>query len=144
MARKTKKITIDSKGRDYGKVFLITELDAWSAEEWATEALFAMMNSGVNIPEGIEQAGLAGVAALGLAALTKVQYDKAKPLIEKMMSCVKIQPSPSVERELILDDIEEVGTLLLLKKEVLLLHLDFFTAGGASILASGAASSTPA
>ena len=144
MARKTKKITIDSKGRDHGKIFLITELDAWSAEAWATEALFAMMNAGVDIPEGIEQAGLAGVAALGLAALTKVQYDKAKPLIEKMMSCVIIQPSPEVVRELIPDDIEEVGTLLLLKKEVLLLHLDFFTTGGASILASGAATPTPA
>lgn len=144
MARKTKEITIESKGRDCGKVFLITEFDAWSAEEWATEALFAMMNAGVEIPEGIEQAGLAGVAALGLAALTKVRYDKAKPLIEKMMSCVEIIPSPKVKREIIADDIEEVGTLLLLKKEVLLLHLDFFTDGGASILASGAASSTPA
>ena len=45
---------------------------------------------------------------------------------------------------LIADDIEEVGTLLLLKKEVLMLHLDFFTAGGASILGSVAASTTPA
>lgn len=142
MARKTKKITIDSKGRDYGKVFLITELDAWSAEEWATEALFAMMNAGVDIPEGIEQAGLAGVAALGISALTKVPYDKAKPLIEKMMSCVQVVLA--VTRPLIPDDIEEVGTLLLLKKEVLMLHLDFFIDGGVSILASGAASPTPA
>ena len=142
MARKTKKITIESNGRDQGKVFLITELDAWAAEEWATEALFAMMNAGVNIPEGIENAGLAGVAALGLSALTKVSYDKAKPLIEKMMSCVQVVLA--VTRPLIADDIEEVGTLLLLKKEVLLLHLDFFTAGGASILGSVAASTTPA
>lgn len=142
MARKTKEIVIDSNGRDSGKVFLITELDAWSAEEWATQALFAMMNAGVDVPEGIENAGLAGVAALGLSALTKVQYDKAKPLIDKMMSCVEIIPSPKVRREIIPDDIEEVGTLLLLKKEVLLLHLDFFTAGGASILASVAAPPT--
>lgn len=144
MARKTKKITIESKGRDHGKVFLITELDPWTTEAWATEALFAMMNAGVDIPEGIENAGLAGVAALGLSALSKVPYDKAKPLIDKMMTCVQIIPSPTVVRELISDDVEEVGTLMLLKKEVLLLHLDFFIVGGASILGSGAASPTPA
>ncbi len=142
MARKTKIIKDELKGRDAGKVFLITELDAWAAEAWATEALFAMMNAGVDIPEGIENAGLAGVAALGLSALTKVPYDKAKPLIEKMMSCVQVVLA--VTRPLIADDIEEVGTLLLLKKEVLLLHLDFFTSGGASILGSAAASTTPA
>ena len=42
MARKTKIIKDELKGRDAGKVFLITELDAWEAEAWATEALFSL------------------------------------------------------------------------------------------------------
>jgi len=132
MARKKVTVTIDTEGRDKGKSFVITEMSAWDAEEWAGRALFAMMNAGVDIPEGIASSGLAGVAAMGISALTKVSFEAAKPLLNQMMECVKIQPSPSVTREVITDDIEEVSTLLQLRKEVLNLHISFFTEGGAS------------
>ena len=35
MARKTQTYTIDSGGRDKGKTFLITEMPATKAEDWA-------------------------------------------------------------------------------------------------------------
>jgi len=127
MARKVLTKKIDKPGRDFGKVFVITEMSAWDAEQWATEAIFAMMNAGVEIPEGIAEAGLAGLAALGISALTKVAYSQAKPLLDRMMSCVQIQLA--IIRPLIEDDIEEVSTLLELRKEVLNLHLSFFTEG---------------
>lgn len=129
MARKVATITIDAEGRDRGKVFIITELSAYAAEEWAGRALFAMLNAGVEIPDNIAKAGLAGVAALGIDSLTKLSFDAAKPLLDEMMACVQIQPSPKVTRALIDDDIEEVATLLTLRKEVFNLHLSFFTAG---------------
>lgn len=129
MARKVATITIDAQGRDHGKVFVITELSAYAAEEWAGRALFAMLNAGVEIPDNIAKAGLAGVAALGIGSLSKLSFDAAKPLLDEMMTCVQIQPSPKVIRALIDDDIEEVATLLTLRKEVFNLHLSFFTAG---------------
>lgn len=132
MARKQATVTISKPGRDFGKVFVITEMSAAAGEEWAGRALFAMLNAGVDIPDNIAGAGLAGVASLGLAALTRVSFDAAKPLLDEMFSCVQIQPSPSVTRALIEDDIEEVATRLQLRKEVWNLHVDFSIAAGSS------------
>lgn len=135
MARKTATVTIRTEGRDKGKVFVLTELSAYEAEDWAGRALFSLMNAGVKIPDNIAEGGLAGVAALGMTALTKLPYESAKPLLDKMMTCVQIQPSPSdprVVRALIADDIEEVATLLTLRKQVLGLHMDFSMAAAQS------------
>lgn len=128
MARKTATITIDAKGRDKGKVFVLTELPTAESEEWAGRALFALMNAGVEIPDNIAEAGLAGLAAMGIKAITKLPFDAAKPLLDKMMECVQIRPSPAVTRDLIPDDIEEISTMLTLRKAIWNLHTDFFTA----------------
>lgn len=136
MARKKETVTISAEGRDKGKVFVLTELSAYEAEDWAGRALFALMNAGVEIPANIAEAGLAGVATLGMTALTKLPYDSAKPLLDKMMACVEIQPSANVVRRLVPDDIEEVATLLTLRKHVLGLHMDFSMAAARSTSAS--------
>lgn len=141
MARKTKTIVIESAGRDVGKMFYITELPASQAEAWATRALFMMMNCGVEIPEDLLSAGLAGIAAIGIKSLSKVPYELARPLFDEMMECIAIVPDPkqpAVKRgyggvgPMIEDDIEEVGTRLQLRKEVLSLHLDFFLSAAKS------------
>lgn len=129
MARKVATITIDAKGRDTGKVFVLTELSPVASEKWATRALFAMLNAGVDIPENIAAAGLAGIAAMGIGALTKMPYESAEPLLDDMMQCIQIRPSPTITRNLIDDDIEEVSTLLTLRKEIFNLHMSFFTDG---------------
>ncbi len=144
MARKTATITITAEGRDKGKKFILTEKSAQAAEEWAGRALFAMMNAGVEIPPDIAAAGLAGVAALGIESLTKISFDAVKPLLDDMMECVQIQPSANVVRALIEDDIEEVATRLELRKEVLSLHLSFFTAGAGSTSGQGGGTTTRA
>jgi len=130
MARKTATVKIEAKGRDIGKVFVLTELSTADSEEWAGRALFSLMNAGVEIPDNIAEAGLAGLAAMGIKAITKLPFDAAKPLLDKMMECVKIQPSPTVTRDLIQDDIEEVSTMLTLRKAIWNLHTDFFTDAG--------------
>jgi hypothetical protein len=66
----------------------------------------------------------------------------AKPLFDKMMDCIQINPSPKVTRALIDDDIQEVATLLRLRKEILTLHLSFFTAAAPLTSAPGAANPT--
>ena len=94
MARKQKTITITPAGRDKGKAFLITELSAAEAEDWAGRALFALMNAGVQIPDNIAQAGLAGLASVGLKALNSLKFEQAKPLFDKMMECVQLGYGP--------------------------------------------------
>ncbi|OZI39035.1 hypothetical protein CEG14_05730 [Bordetella genomosp. 1] len=136
MARKQKAITITEAGRDKGKVFLITELPAAESEEWAGRALFALMNAGVEVPDNIAEAGLAGMAAIGLQALKNLSFDQARPLFDKMMECVELDLGRAGTRKLLDDDIEEVSTRLKLRREIMALHLDFSGAAGQSTSAS--------
>lgn len=128
MARKELMLTIDTPGRDVNKTFYIREMSATKAERWATRALLALLKSGVEVPEDIASAGLAGVAAMGLRAFGGIDFADAEPLLAEMMSCAQIVPDisrPQVKRALIEDDIEEVTTLLRLREEVLSLHTGF-------------------
>ncbi|HET8700174.1 MAG TPA: hypothetical protein VFL97_00705 [Nitrococcus sp.] len=135
--RKTQTITIDAEGRDKGKVFKLTEMPAAQAERWAMRAFFALMNTGVNIPDGLEEAGLAGLASIGLQALGRVPYAQAEPLLAEMLDCVQIIPDPAkpnVVRKLFDEDIEEVKTRLELRRAVWSLHTDFFSPAAPSNL----------
>ena len=130
MARKTLKLKIMDEGRDLGKTFVITEMAARQGHQWATRALFAVMNGGVEIPDNILSAGFAGIAAIGVKALGRVSIDVAEPLLNELLACVVIMPDPAkpeVTRTLIDDDLEEVATIFKLQKEVLTLHVNFFT-----------------
>lgn len=146
MARKTTNFTA-TDGRDDGKRFLITEMPASQSEEWAARALFAAMNCGIEIPDEILGAGLAGLAALGLNSLGRVPFDMLKPLFDEMMACVQYEFEPGRQggtRALIETDIEEVATRLKLRKAVLDLHLEGFLGAAPSKQASGAAAAADA
>jgi hypothetical protein len=135
MGRKEATFTA-TDGRDKGRRYKITEMGARQSEEWAGRAIFTLMNCGVDIPDDMLSKGLAGLAAIGIKALSKVPFDAAKPLFDEMMACVEFMPDPknaSVVRPLIDDDTEEVSTRLKLRKAVLDLHLDFFIAAGQSV-----------
>lgn len=137
--RKTELIEIlDDKSRDFGKAFLITEMSAFAAERWAMRAGFALMNSGADFSELDGQAmSMQAFAKIGLAALAKIPFDLAEPLIADLMTCVQIIPDPQrikVVRDIIESDIEEVSTLLRLKKEVWSLHVSFFIVADQSTL----------
>ena len=64
MARKTATVLIEDAGRDQGKTFLIREMSAHRAERWATRALMALAKAGVQVPDDLAGAGLAGIAAM--------------------------------------------------------------------------------
>jgi hypothetical protein len=126
--RKELTLTIDTPGRDVNKTFYIREMSAMKAERWAARALLALLKSGVEVPDDIAAAGLAGVAAMGLRAFGGIDYADAEPLLAEMMACVQIVPDisrPMVRRAIIEDDIEEITTLLRLREEVLSLHTGF-------------------
>ena len=129
MARKTLTYAVATPGRDQNKTFLLTEMSAFAAERWAMRAFLALARSGVDIPEEIETAGMAGLALVGVRAFAGVAYDDLAPLLDEMMTCVQMVPDPArpqVVRPLFgEDDVEEVATLLELRREVFGLHVDF-------------------
>ena len=125
MARKQASFVAQT-GRDQGKEFLITEMSATQAENWAFRVILAIGNAGIEIPDNLAAQGMAGLMAVGYMNLLKIPFEAAKPLLDEMMGCVQIVPSPNVKRPLIEDDIEEVKTRLALRKAIWDLHMDFF------------------
>ena len=139
--RKEITVTIDADGRDFGKAFFLREMSAMRAEKWATRAILALTRSGIDIPEDIAKQGLAAVAAMGVHALAGVQFAEAEPLLDEMMQCVQIVPMPArpeVKRALIEDDIEEITTLVTLRREILALHMGFLPPAVRSIFSKTA------
>lgn len=132
MARKTSTVTIEDEGRDFGKVFILTEMPSDQGEQWAIRALLALSNAGVNLPDGAAAAGFAGFAAAGIEALGKLSFDIAKPLLDEMFECVQIKPSVNVPARPVLGgvggDIEEIKTRFKLRMAVLSLHVNFSVA----------------
>lgn len=132
MARRQARVTITAEGRDKGKIFVIDEMSASEAEDWATQALLAISRSGISMPDEALGAGMAGVAIAGVKSLSNLQWDEVKPLMDEMWRCIRIQPDPKkpeLIRELIEEDIEEVATRLKLRAEVLELHTGFSLTG---------------
>jgi len=130
MARREKQIAIEADGRDKGKLFVITEMPATAAEKWGIRVFLAMGQSGVEIPDDLAKAGLMGVASMGVQALLGMPWNLVEPLLDEMWACVAFIPNPGQPGTLVTGNmldtqIEEVATRLLLRQEVLDLHLGF-------------------
>jgi len=135
MARKSFNYKVQDAGRDFGKVFVLTELPAAQGEAWGMRAILALTAEGVDIPPGFERMGMAGMIELGVKSLAKLRWETAQPLLAEMWQCVQIMPDPArahVVRELIDEDIEEIMTRVKLRYEIFKLHGDFLTAVAAS------------
>lgn len=127
MARRQEQYTIEG-GRDDGKTFLLTEMPADQAEQFAWKAACAAYNGGMGIPYDLLKSGWAGLAHIGPGLLTAIPYDVLKPLLDEMLKCVQIVPEPSkpsITRPFDYADIEEATTLLSLRAEVFKLHVNF-------------------
>jgi hypothetical protein len=137
MARKSKTVLVTAEGRDQGKFYLLTEMPVYKAEKWAARALLAV-SSVIGADATADPAeGFGGLANINFSDLSKVPFELAEPLLDEMMECVKFCPNPSdlnVTRAVLPegDDIEELSTMLTLRKEILGLHFNFFTRAGAS------------
>jgi len=134
--RSTLNYVVQDDGRDRGKIFVITEMSASQAEAWAMRAILALIANGVDLPENFESMGIAGLAELGIKALSKLKWTDAEPLLAEMWQCVRIMPDgakPHVIRNLIEEDIEEIATRIKLRAEIWKLHVGFLKAGALSI-----------
>lgn len=137
MARNTTNFKVTDEGRDFGKVFVLTEMPASRAEAWATRALIALIGGGIDLPAGFERTGMAGIAQIGIKALAGLNYEVVQPLLEEMWTCVQLMPDqtkPHILRPLIEEDIEEIATRIKLRAEVWTLHTGFLKAVAPSLL----------
>ncbi|OOF43032.1 hypothetical protein BKK51_12170 [Rodentibacter trehalosifermentans] len=134
MALKTKEITIE-KGRDAGVRFIITEMPVVKADKWATKVLIALMNAGVEVPD--VKMGMLGITTMLLSSLQNVDAEKAIPLLDELLDCVQIIPEGGSPRKLDLsmNDVQDFTTLWVLRKEALMLHLDFLQLANTQISA---------
>ena len=148
MARKTKTLVIDS-GRDEGKSFLITEMPVTRADKWANTALLAMLRGGVDVgnvnfgliadtigvgdaPKIDPMGGMLELARITIAGLGNVTETVGQELLDQLINdCAQVISSGGVVRQMLSidDEIEDLKTLWMLRKESLLLHIDFLADG---------------
>ena len=148
MARKTKTITLE-KGRDKGKSFLITEMSVTKADKWANTALLAMLRGGVDVggvnfgliadtigvgdaPKIDPMGGMLELARITIAGLGNVTEQVGQELLDQLINdCAQVISSGGVVRQMLSidDEIEDLKTLWMLRKESLLLHIDFLADG---------------
>ena len=148
MARKTKTLVIDS-GRDKGKSFLITEMPVTRADKWANTALLAMLRGGVDVgnvnfgliadtisvgdaPKIDPMGGMLELARITIAGLGNVTETVGQELLDQLINdCAQVISSGGVVRQMLSidDEIEDLKTLWMLRKESFLLHIDFLADG---------------
>lgn len=133
LPRRTRTISIpaDAKeNRDAGKVFIVTEVDAVTAEEWGLRAIMAIGTGGIVVPPELANAGLFGVVLVGYQALMGAREDAVLPLWREMLpACVKLRHAQTkdhaTEEPFHRFMVEEVSTLLALRQAVMEIHTGF-------------------
>lgn len=132
MALNNKVITIE-KGRDAGKMFVVTEMPVTKADNWAMRAMFALANAGIDIGEVSPAMGMMGIGQVAIKALANIRADVGIPLLNELLECAQIIPSGGNARQIEMDsDIQDITTLLLLRKEALVIHIGFLMQGDGS------------
>jgi hypothetical protein len=132
MPLKTKDIVIPPQvegareNRDAGKVYRLTEMPALKAERWARHAVSACNRTDLNVTDETARLGMLGFYLVGFQALAGGDVQGIDALMDEMMGQIQIVASAGVVRPAIADgDIEEVQTIVMLRKELLELHMGF-------------------
>lgn len=130
-------------------------MSSWEGERWAFRALLALSRGGFELPPGIFESGMAGLAAIvpylvviGFRALHAARWEELEILLDEMMGCVKYKPPqadlmPQDLRNDATSQIEEIRTRVELRKEVLMLHVSPFDLAAFQTLASGDSQESP-
>jgi hypothetical protein len=127
MARK--EIIIDIQDREQLLTFKIKEMPATRLEAWIIRALLLLAGAGAPTPQEADlKAAGAFLAQEGLSALSGIDYDKARPLLDELLGCcarvvekVEERCTPASVDNYILD----VNTLFTLRTEAVKLNLGF-------------------
>lgn len=127
------------ENRDAGKRYRLTEMPALKAERWARHAVSACNRTDLNVSDDTARLGMLGFYLVGFQALAGGDIDGIDVLMDEMMGQIQIVTTGDVIRPAIGDgDIEEVQTIIMLRKELIELHMGFTFAELASSLAAQA------
>ena len=121
-----------------------TEMPATKFEWWIIQAGRALLGAGlgkelpginVNSAEDVQEKVGNLLANEGLTALNNVDLDKIKPLYDQLLECCELKIDnfyTKLDPDTVDAQIESVKTLFTLRKEALVLHLDFLEVGAGS------------
>lgn len=135
MPRKQEFVTIDADGRDKGRIFILTEMDAWAAIRWCAKAMLALAQTGAQMPSGAlakaAEGGPETLAILGTQLFAFLPEPVALALMEEAKTCVAFQSSVGTSQPIYKGDqcqVEEPSTWFKLLQRLLVIHLGFFKA----------------
>lgn len=123
-------------GRDYGKVFHVTEMSAVKAEKWANRATLALVprlsqEVAPDVAEALAENPTMPQMGQLFRLLQGISFPEIEPLLDELMECVTVVSDASGRlkpRQLGLggmEDIEEIETIRYLREVVLNLHTSF-------------------
>lgn len=127
--RKVNRLVIEDEGRDKGKTFVLTEMDAYSGQRWATRVLMALGSGGLYLDPEKLSGGFAAIATFALSALLRADTDKIQDLLDEMLACAKYEHSPKQPLQAIEAGprccVEEIKTFMILHRALFTLHTNF-------------------
>lgn len=127
-----------TSGRDKGKNFLITEMPAIQADEWAHRLIEQAANSGVNLKNvdvlNLDTKSMSGMIEIGAAIfsiLGRIPYETSRDMkFELLNRCVQIVPTGGQPRQCLWEqEIEDFQNFTLLAAEALKVHIGFLAQG---------------
>lgn len=120
---------IEHGQRDNGKTFVLTEMDAYAGQRWATKALQAMGAGGLYVDPERLNGGWAALATYAATALLRANTDQLQGLMDELLTCAKYQHDPAQKAQAIVPGIkcpvEEIKTFYLLYRALFELHTGF-------------------
>lgn len=128
MGRKTERVVIDTPGRDLGRVFVLTEMDSWSALILTSKIAHALSLAGINVPEIAKSPE--GLAEGGIRLMTYIAPAVAEPILHELRECIGVMPPKAkpgaVPQPLIAENQpHEIRTWFTLLTKLFYLHLGF-------------------
>ena len=147
--RKTKEIVINDRGTN--KSFKITEMSASKFEWWLIRVGRLLLGTGignqvdVDSAEDVQKLIADTLLKDGLKSLGSVNIAEAKDLYDDLLRCCELKSDNfymPLDTDTIDGQIESVKTLFTLRKEALMLHLDFLEGAAPSQSATAAKSAT--
>ena len=141
--RKTKEINITDRGTL--KSFRITEMPASKFEWWIVSvgrllagcgAAGALELGDMTDSSAVQEALARFLVTDGLKSLGNLDLDKVKPLYDDLLRCVELKSGDyyaPLNPETVDGMIEDVKTLFILRKEALMLHIDFLESVGSAV-----------
>lgn len=126
------------KGRDKGKKFLITEMPAMQADEWAHRLVYQASMSGIDLKNvdilNIDTKSMTGMIEIGAAILSVLgkipPADSREMKFELLDRCVQIIPTGGQPRSCMWEqEILDFQNFMVLAAQALKVHVGFLVQG---------------